>query len=165
MDGPKNGAVGAKCKLSPHHRQQILERITELFTKLSAVTLHHEEGSSTTSPRQIRWGITAQWQPSLLCSQISELGFPCFNRGEDPTSWNFCVEQFFQYHETPVEDHVSLAYFHLKGDAQLWYQLFKQETTNVSWSDFKGQTFVLIQAYSILWLLWKAYQTSTNRDG
>ncbi|KAL5744096.1 hypothetical protein ACOSQ2_027212 [Xanthoceras sorbifolium] len=37
------------------------------------------------------------------------------------------LEQFFQFYQTLLEDHVALASFHLEGDAQLWYQLVKQE--------------------------------------
>ncbi|XP_011623312.1 uncharacterized protein LOC105420637 [Amborella trichopoda] len=37
---------------------------------------------------------------------------------------------------TPIADEVSLASFHLEGDAQLWFQLLKQESSSITWDDF-----------------------------
>ncbi|KAK0591066.1 hypothetical protein LWI29_035200 [Acer saccharum] len=34
-------------------------------------------------------------------------------------------------------DHVTLASFHLEGDAQLWYQLLKQERITITYKEFK----------------------------
>uniref|UniRef100_A0A2N9H3T1 Retrotransposon gag domain-containing protein n=1 Tax=Fagus sylvatica TaxID=28930 RepID=A0A2N9H3T1_FAGSY len=38
-----------------------------------------------------------------------KLDFPRFNGAEDPTSWICRAEQFFRFHETPIEDHGLLA--------------------------------------------------------
>ncbi|KAL4191008.1 hypothetical protein AMTRI_Chr07g78690 [Amborella trichopoda] len=51
-------------------------------------------------------------------------------------SWTCRVEQFFQFHQILKEEHVALASFHLEGDAQLWYQLFKQEGGEMTWQTF-----------------------------
>ena len=61
-----------------------------------------------------------------------KLDFPRFNGIEDPTSWICCAEQFFRFHETPIEDQVALASFHLEGEAQLWYQLVQQEAETLT---------------------------------
>uniref|UniRef100_A0A2N9HMQ3 Retrotransposon gag domain-containing protein n=1 Tax=Fagus sylvatica TaxID=28930 RepID=A0A2N9HMQ3_FAGSY len=69
--------------------------------------------------------------------RLVKLDFPRFNGGEDPTSWICHAEQFFRFYETPLEDQVALASFHLEGVAQLWYQLLQQETNNIPWNVFK----------------------------
>ncbi|KAK0580835.1 hypothetical protein LWI29_006834 [Acer saccharum] len=70
-----------------------------------------------------------------------KLDFPRFNGAEDPTSWWCRAEQFFQLHGTSIADYVSLASFHLEGDAQLWYQLLKQEKESITWAEFKEGLF------------------------
>ncbi|KAL4201804.1 hypothetical protein AMTRI_Chr02g260510 [Amborella trichopoda] len=71
-------------------------------------------------------------------SRMVKLDFPKFNGEEDPTSWVCRADQFFEFHHTPEEDRVPLASFNLEGDAQLWYQLMKEEGGIVSWDDFKS---------------------------
>ena len=66
-----------------------------------------------------------------------KLDFPRFNGGEDPSSWLCPADQFFQSHDTPAAEQVTLASFYLEGDAQLWYQLLKQEMDFISWDEFK----------------------------
>ncbi|KAL4186481.1 hypothetical protein AMTRI_Chr09g14350 [Amborella trichopoda] len=67
-----------------------------------------------------------------------KLDFPKFNGEEDPTSYVCRVVQFFEFHHTPEEDRVPLASFNLEGDAQLWYQLMKEEGGIASWYEFKS---------------------------
>ncbi|KAA8526239.1 hypothetical protein F0562_008022 [Nyssa sinensis] len=59
-------------------------------------------------------GSSSSYVPRLV-----KLDFPRFNGGEDPTSWLCRAGQFFQFQATPEADRVSLASFHLEGDAQL----------------------------------------------
>lgn len=66
-----------------------------------------------------------------------KLKFPEFFGTEDPTSWLCRAEQFFDYHSTPEEEKVPIASFNLDKDAQLWFQLEKQETPIISWEAFK----------------------------
>jgi hypothetical protein len=48
------------------------------------------------------------------------------------------VEQFFKFHSTYEEEKLTLAAYHLDGDAQLWYQLFKEgEAHEVTWEGLK----------------------------
>ncbi|XP_052289930.1 uncharacterized protein LOC127899837 [Citrus sinensis] len=69
--------------------------------------------------------------------KAEDFSIPQFDGGVDPTSWLCRAEQFFEIHETHAADRVSLASFHLEGDAQLWYQLLKQEAVYISWNEFK----------------------------
>ncbi|XP_024035559.1 uncharacterized protein LOC112096363 [Citrus clementina] len=68
--------------------------------------------------------------------RMIKLDFPRYNGSEDTTSWVCRVEQFFHLHQTPEEERVALASFHLEGDAQLWFQLIKQERDMLTWQEF-----------------------------
>ncbi|XP_042499867.1 uncharacterized protein LOC122078063 [Macadamia integrifolia] len=65
-----------------------------------------------------------------------KLDFPRYNGEEDTKSWTFRVEQFFEFHQTPEEEWIALASFHLEEEAQLWYQLYKQGVGVISWAAF-----------------------------
>jgi hypothetical protein len=64
------------------------------------------------------------------------LNFPKYDGTEDPTSSVCRAEQFFDFQDMAKEDKVVLAAYHLKGEAQLWYQLFK-ETEGALWENLK----------------------------
>ena len=96
--------------------------------------------------------------------RLVKLNFPKFRRSEEPTSWKCRAEQFFRFHETPAEDQVALASFHLEGEAQLWYQLLQQETDTTTWATFKTGLLARYgptQFYDHFGELTKLQQTST----
>ena len=70
--------------------------------------------------------------------KVAKIDFPCYERSGDLTSWIHRVEQFFEFHSTYEEEKLPLAAYHLDGDAQLWYQLFKEGITHeVTWEGLK----------------------------
>ena len=127
---------------------QIMEKINELFGKLNSknslpeANMEREEGEHSNAPPhdQGRSGNTmGSRQISTQQSSVPrmiKLDFPRFNSSEDTTSWVCRVEQFFHLHQTPEEERVALASFHLEGDAQLWFQLIKQEGDMMTWQEF-----------------------------
>ncbi|XP_026399723.1 uncharacterized protein LOC113295606 [Papaver somniferum] len=60
---------------------------------------------------------------------------------EDPTIYICKAEQWFKLHETSIVDQVPLEGFYLEGDAQLWYQLLKQEMIYISWEEYKENLY------------------------
>ena len=56
---------------------------------------------------------------------------------EDPTSWVCRAEQFFEFQKIPMEEQLPLAAYHLEGEAQLWYQLLKDEGEELTWTTLK----------------------------
>jgi hypothetical protein len=78
----------------------------------------HESGQSTTP-------------------KLAKLHFPKCNGDDDPTSWICWVEQFFCFQNIPEEKQVHLAAYHLEGEAQLWYQLFREAYENLTWDSLK----------------------------
>ncbi|KAK0597830.1 hypothetical protein LWI29_029011 [Acer saccharum] len=68
--------------------------------------------------------------------RLVKLDFLRFRGEKDTRSWICRVEQFFNFHQTPKRERVALAFFHLEGDTQLWYQTLKQEKRELQWQDF-----------------------------
>lgn len=56
---------------------------------------------------------------------------------DDPTSWIYRAEQFFEFQQIAEEEKLSLAAYHLEGEAQLWNQLFNKSTKGVTWDALK----------------------------
>ena len=47
------------------------------------------------------------------------------------------MEQFFEFQKIAEEKKVLLATYHLEGEAQLWYQILKEEKGEVTWLTLK----------------------------
>ncbi|KAI9165992.1 hypothetical protein LWI28_024310 [Acer negundo] len=122
-------------------QKEIISHMTELFSKLNARMDQissqsvQEAAENSVGPSKVQGEYHKDGgnsQNSNISSnpyfpKTMKLDFPRFNGAEDPTSWWCRAEQFFQLHGTSIADYVSLTSFHLEGDAQLWYQLLKQE--------------------------------------
>jgi hypothetical protein len=70
-------------------------------------------------------------------SKLAKLEFPRYDGIEDPTSWVCRVEQYFEFQRTEEENKVMLTTYHLEGEAQLWYHIFKEDVMNISWENLK----------------------------
>lgn len=46
------------------------------------------------------------------------------------------LSNFFYLYQTPEDERVALGSFYLEGDAQLWFQLIKQEEDIMTWQEF-----------------------------
>lgn len=57
----------------------------------------------------------------IFTSKLAKLEFPKYS-GEEPTEWFNRVDQFFEYQGTTEAQKVSLASFHLEGEANQWWQ-------------------------------------------
>lgn len=53
---------------------------------------------------------------SSMAPKIAILDFSHYNGSNDPTSWIYCIKQFFKFQSTLKEDKVTLADYHLDGD-------------------------------------------------
>ena len=47
------------------------------------------------------------------------------------------MEQFFEFQKIAEEEKVPLATYHLEGEAQLWYEILKEEKGEVTWLTLK----------------------------
>lgn len=71
-------------------------------------------------------------------SKLAKLDFPKYNGVEDPTSWVCRVEQFFEFQQLDEADKLPLTAYHLEGEAQMWYQLFKESEEVLTWAALKA---------------------------
>jgi len=53
--------------------------------------------------------------------------------------WLNRCEHFFRHQQTPEEEKVGLASFHLEGNAQLWFLQLEIDMPQPSWDEFKRQ--------------------------
>uniref|UniRef100_A0A5K0Z7L9 Retrotransposon gag domain-containing protein n=1 Tax=Nymphaea colorata TaxID=210225 RepID=A0A5K0Z7L9_9MAGN len=63
------------------------------------------------------------------------LEFPKFSR-EDPLSWVFCAEQYFDCLSIPLENRVSHVAMHLEGAAIRWYRWLLAQQGKSTWCEF-----------------------------
>ena len=61
----------------------------------------------------------------VVSSKTAKLEFPRFSR-DDPTEWFNRVNQFFEFQNTPEAQKVSLASYHLEGEANQWWQWIRR---------------------------------------
>ena len=75
----------------------------------------------------------------MFTSKLAKLEFPRYS-GDDPTEWFTRVGQFFEYQNTSKTHKVSLASFHLEGEANQWWQwlrrAYHEEGKVVTWGIF-----------------------------
>ena len=97
----------------------------------------HSEGSSNRSGLRRNYFSTEEGMShttSSTVTKLAKLDFPRFNGNEDPISRICQVEQFFEFQQTPKEEHVPLAVYHSEGEAQLWYRLLEEEQQAITWN-------------------------------
>ncbi|KAI9159660.1 hypothetical protein LWI28_000697 [Acer negundo] len=141
-------------------QKELLCQVTEMFDKISTKMEQNtgprtpEMGENSAAPSQ-RHGGFAQPVSSLsnILPKNVKLDFPKYDGREDPTSWVCRSEQYFQIHNIPMSDRVTLASFHLDGDAQVWFQLLKQELLYVSWEEFRESLYTRIPIIAEFFIL------------
>lgn len=60
-------------------------------------------------------------EDKLLQTHPLRLDFPLFD-GENPSEWTYMVNQFIDYYQTPLYQHIRIASFHMEGEALIWFQ-------------------------------------------
>ena len=64
-----------------------------------------------------------------------KLDVPKFN-GTDAPGWIFKISQFFDYHQTPEEERLTVASFYMDGPALSWYQWMFRNNQITTWTGF-----------------------------
>jgi hypothetical protein len=64
-----------------------------------------------------------------------KLDVPKFD-GSDAMGWIFKISQFFDYHNTPEEDRLTVASFYMEGQALSWYQWMHRNNLITTWFGF-----------------------------
>ena len=63
------------------------------------------------------------------------LEFPRF-RGENPSGWVYKAYQFFQLYNTPINQRILLASYHMEDEALIWFQEVEEMGQFTSWEAF-----------------------------
>ncbi|KAF2320421.1 hypothetical protein GH714_027462 [Hevea brasiliensis] len=123
-----------------------LQQIKAAITKFSELSLTSKDASSSISNR-ISQNLTNQEESRdggrpLVSAKLAKLEFPKYS-GDDPTEWFTRVDQFFEYQGTPDSEKVSLASYHLRGEANEWWQWLRRTHTEagtaVTWAIFSEE--------------------------
>ena len=64
-----------------------------------------------------------------------KLDVPRFD-GSDPSGWIFKINQFFEYHDTPAHERLTIASFYMEGRALAWFQWMTSNGQLTSWPVF-----------------------------
>ncbi|KAJ8749838.1 hypothetical protein K2173_013241 [Erythroxylum novogranatense] len=120
-----------------------LQQIETAISKLSESALPSRDGASSMGDRnsQVRANREEirEGGRSTFSSKLAKLEFPRYS-GNDPTEWFTRVDQFFEYQGTLASLKVSLASYHLEGEANQWWQwlrrAYQEEEKEVTWEIF-----------------------------
>ena len=63
------------------------------------------------------------------------LDFPRF-KGDDPASWVYKSNQYFSFYQTPFDERLLMASFHMDGDALVWFQDNDENGVFATWEGF-----------------------------
>ncbi|RVW50431.1 putative mediator of RNA polymerase II transcription subunit 36b [Vitis vinifera] len=126
-----------------------MQRLEESLKALSDVVLSSKAAQPSHSSHSVKQGHTPQYQHEE--TEISRLNIPPLRTkiefprfaGDDPTEWFNRVAQFFEFQRTPEDQKVSLAAFHMEGEANQWWQwlnrTYKEENRTVTWTMFADE--------------------------
>ena len=122
-----------------------MQRLEETISRLSEVMLANTESSNhNTSGRGPSRTHREEFDGSsqIFSSKMARLEFPKYS-GDDPTEWFNRVAQFFKFQSTTENQKVSLASFHLEGEANQWWQwlrhAYEEKGRSVTWELFEEE--------------------------
>ena len=129
----QDGLHRMEIHMADRHRQ-----IEETLNHLSDVLLANQ--APAVHGNQYREGHEGGRQ--IVSSKTAKLEFPRFS-GDDPTEWLNRVNQFFEFQNTAETQKVSLASYHLEGEANQWWQWihrnFQDEGRAIAWVNFEHE--------------------------
>jgi chromosome segregation ATPase len=119
QDSVSRMELGLNDKL--HHMEEVINKLSMalLSTKDSSSNTNSRSGPSRHNREEFTESVEGGRQ--MFSSKLTKLEFPRYS-SDDPTEWFNRVEQFFEYQSTMVAQKVSLASFHLAGEANQWWQ-------------------------------------------
>ncbi|KAL9438182.1 hypothetical protein AB3S75_023948 [Citrus x aurantiifolia] len=137
QDGMNRMEVGINDRL--HHLAETLNKLTEIImaSKGASIQIAHDQSGLSRPNREKHEG-----GRRYFSSKMAKLEFPqCSD--DNPTEWFNRVNQFFEFQGINNEQKVSLASFHLEGEANQWWQWlrrsYKEEGKEVTWEIFHDE--------------------------
>ncbi|KAA8534675.1 hypothetical protein F0562_032192 [Nyssa sinensis] len=104
--------------------QRIDDTLKEITRKISSLRFQPEYSASAASPAGSSTRLAVDHQGAVgqyVAPRYSKMDIPHYS-STDPTEWLNRVTQFFKYQSTPEVQRVTLASFHLEGEANQWLQ-------------------------------------------
>jgi hypothetical protein len=77
-----------------------------------------------------------------LGAKVAKLEFPKYNGTDDSTTWICWVKQYFDFKQIEEVEKLPLVAYHLDGESQMWYQLFKDSKEVLTWDSLKAALHV-----------------------
>ncbi|KAL9410915.1 hypothetical protein AB3S75_044649 [Citrus x aurantiifolia] len=137
QDGMNRMELGINDRL--HHLAETLNKLTEtiMASKGASIQIAHDQSGLSRPNREEHEGGRQNFS-----SKMAKLEFPRYS-DDNPTEWFNRVNQFFEFQGINNEQKVSLASFHLEGEANQWWQWlrrsYKEEGKEVTWEIFHDE--------------------------
>ncbi|KAF8411843.1 hypothetical protein HHK36_004402 [Tetracentron sinense] len=130
-----------KLKEAQESQQQIVDELVQQlsvlassYESLSRTQYRERELSQGNSINRKNYNSNHDTMGGILTRAI-RLDFPKFN-GTDPIGWLYRAHQFFNFHQTPLQQRLPIASFHMEGKALAWYQWMEGSGALTSWDAF-----------------------------
>ena len=137
QDGLQQMELGMADKFN--HLEATIQKLSETLLSSNASSSHNNREREI-PPRSHREEVEG-YNP-LTSTKTTRLDFPKYS-GRDPTEWFSKVDQFFEFQCTPETYKVSLASYHLGGEANQWWQwirlTYREEDKEMSWVGFEEE--------------------------
>ena len=126
--------------------QDGIQRLEDTVNRLSEILLSTRESSNNYNNGREGF-VRPQREENdsgrqIFSSKMAKLEFPKYS-GADPIEWCNRVAQFFEFQDTSDNQKVSLASFHLEGEANQWWQwlrrAYQEEDRVVTWELFEEE--------------------------
>ncbi|XP_041011265.1 uncharacterized protein LOC121255036 [Juglans microcarpa x Juglans regia] len=130
LGGVQDGLHRMELDMADRLRQveETLNRLSDVLLANQEIPNHHREGNDRGQ--------------MVVSSKTAKLEFPRFS-GDDPKEWFNHVNQFFEFQNTLEAQRVSLASYHLEGEANQWWQwirrTLREEGRALSWANFEDE--------------------------
>ncbi|KAF5470266.1 hypothetical protein F2P56_010790, partial [Juglans regia] len=112
----------------------IMQQLTTMNVELQK--LSHNSGHSESSIHHHHHRREEHQEPGgEIIPRSVRIDFPSF-RGEDPTSWLYKANHFFNFYNTLPQHKLRLASFHMEGQALIWFQDLEESGGLDNWEGF-----------------------------
>ena len=120
---------------------QVNTTLQQVLTELQALRVTHSPRASSSefNPFATRETFRSYGEAH---SPPLKLPFPKFD-GEDPSSWIYKAEQYFEFQRVTLEQQVHIASFHLEGFALQWHSWLTKYRGPLTWPKLTKAVLIL----------------------
>ena len=111
--------------------QEVRKQLSIILKKLSNVETRRQQPQTLRSNKNHISSIAL----AITFPKSIKVDFPRF-RGEEHAAWVYKANKYFNYYKTPDHEKLPMAYFHIDGEALVWFEDAKDIRLFVSWDAF-----------------------------